>query len=197
MPKVGMEPIRRKQLIEATIASIHKQGFAATTVKEIGAAAGVSPGIIHHYFGGKNELLEATMAQLLEDLRTVTINGLKKAKGPEERVEAIIDANFAGDFFSQQALTAWLAFWAQVPHMEGFRRLQRINEKRLLSNLRYDFAQLIPDEKQARKSALGLAVMMDGLWIRCAVHPSLMGPNKARAMTRDYLQTQLIAYGKK
>ncbi len=195
MPKVGMEPIRKKQLIEATIASIHKQGFAATTVKEIGASAGVSPGIIHHYFGGKNELLEATMHQLLKDIRILTIKGLKKSTTPTERIEAIIKANFAEDFFSQQSLTAWLAFWAQVPHMDGFRRLQRINEKRLLSNLRYDFAKLIPDYKQSKKSALGLAVMMDGLWVRCAVHPSLMGPKKAREMTKDYLQTQLKAYG--
>ena len=195
MPKVGMEPIRKKQLIEATIASIHQQGFAATTVKEIGAIAGVSPGIIHHYFGGKNELLEATMRQLLEDLRLVTIAGLRKTNDPVERIECIIHANFAEDFFSQQALTAWLAFWAQVPHQENFRKLQRVNEKRLLSNLRYDFQKLIPDRKQARKSALGLAVMMDGLWVRCAVHPSLMGPKKAREMTKDYLQTQLAAYG--
>jgi len=195
MPKVGMESIRKKQLIEATVMSIHQQGFAATTVKEIGAIAGVSPGIIHHYFGGKNELLDATMRQLLEDLRMVTIDGLRKADTPLERIESIIHANFAEDFFSQQALTAWLAFWAQVPHSENFRRLQRINEKRLLSNLRHDFCQLIPDRKQARKSALGLAVMMDGLWIRCAVHPSLMGPSKARDMTKDYLRTQLAAYG--
>lgn len=195
MPKVGMEPIRRKQLIDATIASIHDRGFAATTVKEIGAAAGVSPGIIHHYFGGKNELLEATMRQLLEDLREVTLIGLRNSSNSIERIESIIDANFAEDFFSQQALTAWLIFWAQVPHNQPFRRLQRLNEKRLLSNLRYDFQKLIPDRKQARKSALGLAVMMDGLWIRCAVHPSLMGPKRAREMTKDYLRTQLATYG--
>ena len=29
MPKLGMEPIRKRQLIEATVASIHRNGFAA------------------------------------------------------------------------------------------------------------------------------------------------------------------------
>ena len=53
MPKVGMEPIRRRQLIEATITSIHEYGFADATVSRISAAAGVSTGIVHHYFDGK------------------------------------------------------------------------------------------------------------------------------------------------
>ena len=32
MPKLGMEPICKRQLIEATIASLHAHGFADTTV---------------------------------------------------------------------------------------------------------------------------------------------------------------------
>ena len=48
MPKVGMEPLRKRQLIEATVASLHSHGFADTTVQTISRAAGVSPGIIHH-----------------------------------------------------------------------------------------------------------------------------------------------------
>ena len=48
MPKVGMQPIRRRQLIEATVAAIHTHGLAETTVSRISKTAGVSSGIVHH-----------------------------------------------------------------------------------------------------------------------------------------------------
>src|SRR5918993_975251 len=60
MPKVGMEPIRRQQLIEATITSISRYGYADATISRISKEAGVSTGIVHHYFGSKDDLLEAT-----------------------------------------------------------------------------------------------------------------------------------------
>ena len=59
-----MEEIRRRQLIEATIASIHDVGFSESSVSRIAAKAGVSAGIVHHYFEDKGELLEATLRQL-------------------------------------------------------------------------------------------------------------------------------------
>ena len=68
MPKVGMEPIRRQQLIQATMAAIHEVGLADATIMRIARHAGVSAGIISHYFGGKDGLLEATMRQIQHDL---------------------------------------------------------------------------------------------------------------------------------
>ena len=50
MPKVGMEPIRRRQLIAATIEAIHQAGFGQTTVAEVSRRAGLSSGIVAHYF---------------------------------------------------------------------------------------------------------------------------------------------------
>ena len=71
MPKLGMAPIRRKQLVEAAIAAIHEHGFANATVARIAAQAGISAGMVHHYFKDKDELLFATMRHLLAELGLV------------------------------------------------------------------------------------------------------------------------------
>lgn len=190
MPKVGMEPIRRRQLIEATIAAIHAHGFADTTVSRIGAVAGVSPGIVHHYFGGKNELLEATMRALLSQLRAAVVAGLGKARAPRARLAALIDANFEPDQFAPQAVTAWLAFWAQVPHVPALARLQRINAARLQSNLRHALRALLPAADAARVAS-GLAALIDGLWLRCALTEGGVDREAARRLAHDYLAAQL------
>ena len=64
-----MEPLRRRQLIEATISVVAEVGLQATTISLISKKAGLSSGIISHYFGGKQGLIEATVRYLLETLR--------------------------------------------------------------------------------------------------------------------------------
>src|SRR5690242_5465857 len=135
MPKLGMEPVRRRQLIDATIASIGRYGLADTTVQRISREAGVSSGIIHHYFGGKSELLEATMRRLLQRLGEDVVAALAAARSAEDRVIAVIDSNFASGQFEAGVVAAWLAFWAEAPHVPALRRLQRLYVRRLHSNL--------------------------------------------------------------
>ena len=54
-----MEETRRSQLIEVTIASLAEVGYVGTTLAQIAGRAGVSPGLVAHYFGDKDGLLDA------------------------------------------------------------------------------------------------------------------------------------------
>lgn len=60
MPKVGMQPIRRQQLIEATMQAVDQVGMGDASIALIARLAGVSNGIISHYFKDKNGLIAAT-----------------------------------------------------------------------------------------------------------------------------------------
>ncbi|MFZ5643235.1 MAG: TetR/AcrR family transcriptional regulator [Bacillota bacterium] len=57
MPKIGMEEIRKEQVIKATERCIVEKGFSNMSVKDISAEASVSTGIIYHYFKNKEDLL--------------------------------------------------------------------------------------------------------------------------------------------
>jgi TetR/AcrR family transcriptional regulator, transcriptional repressor of bet genes len=189
MPKVGMEPIRRRQLIDATIVSIGRYGLADTTVQRISREAGVSSGIIHHYFGGKNELLEATMRRLLQCLRDDVVAALAPARTAEERLIAVIESNFTASQFQAGVISAWLAFWAEAAHAPALGRLQRLYVRRLHSNLMHSLRHLLPVER-ALQTARGLAALIDGLWLRAALDGSLDGTG-AREIAIAYLRGQL------
>lgn len=168
MPKVGMQPIRRKQLIAATAAAIHQFGYVNTTVARISKIAGVSTGIVHHYFDGKADLLAETMRQLMRQLGEDIYTAWRKANRPRERIAAIIDGNFADTQFEPEVVACWLAFWAEVPHDASLGRLARVRSTRLRSNLLYNFRQLLPPD-EAGEAALTMAAMIDGLWISSAL----------------------------
>ena len=110
MPKVGMQPIRRQQLIDATLAAVNELGFAETSISQIAQRAGVSTGIISHYFGGKNGLIEATMRYLLQQLgKTVAEMQTQVDATPEQRLLAIVRGNFAAPQTNKAAMKVLLS----------------------------------------------------------------------------------------
>ncbi|MGR6872897.1 transcriptional regulator BetI [Pseudomonas sp. HK3] len=168
MPKVGMEKIRREQLINATLAAIEEHGFHGTTVSVISKKANLSTGIISHYFGDKAGLMDATMRYLLEQLKQDLLQHLPNSIDHHVRLNAIIDANFTSLQRSKQAAVTWLAFWTQSMHSPQLARLQQVNAKRLISNLKYSLRHLIQADK-VEWSAQLIAAQIDGYWLRCAL----------------------------
>lgn len=77
MPKLGMQSIRQRQLIDATLAAINEVGMHDATIAQIARRAGVSTGIISHYFKDKNGLLEATMRDITGQLRHAVLQRLR------------------------------------------------------------------------------------------------------------------------
>ena len=151
MPKLGMEPIRKRQLIEATVASIHaerlRRHHGADHQPRRRRLARASSTIIS---AARARLLAATMRALLVELRGCVVPALRAARGPRERIEAVIDASFAERQFQPQVIVTWLAFWGQAPHDPALARLQRIYAHRLTSHLRHDLRPLVGGARRPR-----------------------------------------------
>lgn len=190
MPKVGMAPIRRKQLVEAAIAAIHAHGFADATVARIARQAGISAGMVHHYFKDKDELLFATMRHLLAELRSDAVARLSRTGDPEGRIRAIIDACFGDTQFDEQVFSAWLALYGNARHSPRLMNILSVYHRRLRSSLLHDLRRLVPEAEALRLSE-GIAAMIDGLWLRYALTGKPRDPETPRALTRDYLAAAL------
>jgi TetR/AcrR family transcriptional repressor of bet genes len=187
-----MHPIRRQQLIRATLTTIDQIGLADTTLAQVASTAGLSPGIVSHYFGDKDGLLNATMRQVLRELHAAIAKYRREARDdlPKTQLQAIIDANFDDSQVNPTAMRAWLTFWAASMHRLELARLQRVNDRRLYSNICWQFRRALPVER-ARDAARGLAAMIDGLWLRGSLRDSQFDVEQARTIAYDYLNRQL------
>lgn len=112
MPKLGMQPIRRRQLIDATLDAINEVGMHDATIAQIARRAGVSTGIISHYFKDKNGLLEATMRDITSQLRDAVLNRLHALPdgSASQRLQAIVGGNFDETQISSAAMKAGWPF---------------------------------------------------------------------------------------
>ncbi len=186
---------RRRQLIEMTLDSLAEVGFVGSTLSEIAGRAGVSPGLVAHYFGDKDGLLQAAFRALTSRLGETVASRLKAADSPRARVQAVIDANLDASEFDQRTGSAWLAFWGQVLHNESLRRVQLVYQKRMLSNLRHALKMLLPGA-EARRLAAMIAAMIDGVWLRAALSTWREADSEsARAMLTAFVDSRLAAMG--
>jgi TetR/AcrR family transcriptional repressor of bet genes len=179
-----MEPVRRKALISAAIEAIHARGMAQVTMGEIARRAGVSAALAHHYFGGKDQLLLATMRHLLTELGEEIQARLAAATTPQARLSAIIRGNFAPCQFRPAVISAWLAFYVQAQTDQEARRLLRIYTRRLESNLLHALRELTTRERAAR-IAEAAAALIDGLWIRRSLAPGSPDPDSAASLVEQ------------
>lgn len=190
MPKVGMEPLRRRALIDATISAIGERGSLDVTMSEIAGRAGVSSALAHHYFGAKDELLQATMRHLLSELNADARAALATAATPRQRVSAVIAVNFSDKQFSPETIAAWLAFYVEAQRSTALRRLLRVYARRLHSNLMSGLVHLMPRD-EAERCSEAIAALIDGLYIRRALRDGTPNAASAIAIVEDHLDNKL------
>ncbi|MGH6763039.1 MAG: transcriptional regulator BetI [Phyllobacterium sp.] len=192
MPKIGMEPQRKRELIDATIKTIGQRGSLDVTVAEIAHEAGVSPALAHHYFGGKEQLMLATMRHLLKELTQDLHKALESAQTARARLSAIVSVNFSAAQFAPATIAAWLTFYVHAQRSAETRRLLRIYAQRLHSNLAYALLPLT-GRSAAHRIAEGAAAMIDGLYIRHALRHDAPNAASAIALVENYLTVQIAA----
>src|SRR6476619_5182442 len=65
--------LRREQILDAANALFAERAYDEASIEDIASAAGVTRGLVHHYFGGRKDvyigLLERLGAQREQDLR--------------------------------------------------------------------------------------------------------------------------------
>ncbi|MGB3243080.1 MAG: transcriptional regulator BetI [Sulfitobacter sp.] len=182
MPKLGMEPIRRSALVQATIAEIGQAHSLDVTVGQIAKRAGMSTALAHHYFGGKDQIFLAAMRHILSDFGSEVCARLKEARSQRDRAAAIIIASFDEKSFAPATVTAWMTLYAAAPNNAQTKRLLQLYQRRLRSNLTYALRGI---SAKPMLDAETIAALIDGLYLRAA----LSGTSTANAARACALST--------
>lgn len=172
MPKLGMEPLRRASLVQATIAEIGRAQSLDVTVGQIAKAAGMSTALAHHYFGGKNQIFLAAMRHILTEYGAQVRRHLARATTPRGRAEAIITASFDKTCFAPATVAAWMTLYAAASTQPETRRLLTLYQGRLRSNLTH---ALRPLSGTPQADADVIAALIDGLYLRAALSDASSG----------------------
>ena len=76
---------KRAAILQATLNLISVHGFHGTAMSKVAKAAGVSAGIIYHYFDSKEDLIDQLYLQVKFDLSQALLAGYSEALSIRER----------------------------------------------------------------------------------------------------------------
>lgn len=189
MPKIGMEPIRKAALVNATIVEIGRAGSLDVTVSQIAKRAGMSSALAHHYFGSKEEMFLAAMRHVLAIYGAEVRGALAVATGHRGRLQAVVQASFSAASFRREVVGAWLNFYVMAQTLPEAKRLLHIYQARIRANLRHDLRPLVGG--RAPRVAEAMAALIDGVYLRQVVQSGPDARAKAIGLVLSVLDNEI------
>ena len=125
-PRLGMAPVRREQIVRATIRCLARDGYAGLTMKRVAAEAAVSQGILHYYFRDKAAMLAAAARRVTVDLDRRVAAESRRARDARGRLRAVIRACLRTAVDNRDFWTVFIEFWGEAFHE---RRLAAVNRQ--------------------------------------------------------------------
>ncbi|MDG1709161.1 MAG: TetR family transcriptional regulator [Emcibacteraceae bacterium] len=175
---------KKQVFIDATICSLANHGYKGTTVRQIAKYAGLAPGLLTHYFEGKEVLIAASYKYLsqrfLDDFQN-SIDGSEK--DPIKVLKAFFKNIFGPANLGSPFLRIWLSFWTltltepslRITHKEIQGQYIKSIEKLLIAahNLSNPNEALV----DSYELAIGVMAILDGLWLECCLDPDALSQN--------------------
>ena len=168
------EESRRTALILATQELVAEGGPEAATVRAIAERAGVTPGLIRHYFQSKDELSRAAYRALMDGMTAKGADAIEGVgAGPEERLAAFIAASLRPPVLDAGAVVLWAGYMHKVrsdPDLMAVHEASYLAYRDTLQQLIETLPRVVKPG-QTRVEAIACNALIDGLWIEGAALP--------------------------
>ena len=168
------EDKRRQALIAATLALISEGGAALATVRAIAGRAGVTPGLIRHYFASKEQLAATAYRQLMVGMTDDSTAVLTYAPSdPHARLAAFIAASLRPPVVDPESVTRWAFFIQETRHSAEMLDIHRQTYLGFRDHLQTLIAALPKHREEAELRQLSIAcnAVIDGLWLEGGTLP--------------------------
>lgn len=154
------EAERRTQILEATVRVVARKGMDAASATAIAAEAGVSKGLIWHYFEDKSDLLKQAVVEAVRGIRDEVVASVDPATPMPDRIR---------DYVRTVARL-------RMARAEEFRAMKRIAARLENADGSPVFSSLDYDELYEGQASIFRAAQEDGTF----------GPFDARVMAVTY-----------
>ena len=183
---------RRNDLIQATIDIIIEKGLHSVVIRDVAERAGVTNGLVRHYFESKDNLLRETYREVMQRMtRAVNSALLKAGDNPRFQLRAFVMANQTAPVLDIRNLSVWASFISLVhvdPALAKIHREHYLTFRHILENVLLKmFIDLNTpiDKQQAVNYAVKINAIIDGLWLEGCLASDLFADDE---LTRSSIE---------
>lgn len=186
---------RRRLLLQAARESLSKNGAQGTGVREICKDLNVSPGLLTHYFSGKDSLfLEAyqEMAdQHLVELRAVVETRDEPA---ESRLKRLFELYFSSEWSEVGTIGTYTGFWSLSQTMPSLKSAFEVTFRAQQAAFEGLVMELVAERGLAidpKPFATFLLVFLEGVWLQRCLNPDAIDDDNLQNMCWEWLESYL------
>lgn len=186
---------KRQLFIDAAIWSLAEHGYKGTTVRKIASVAGVTPGLLTHYFSGKEELIAESYKHLAQNFLDIfETRTYGKKDQPLVALRTFIAATFDKDNLEPKLLKVWLSFWSLTLSEPELQHIHRDTYRHYVDTLEtmlsaaYAQAAIAVEDTKVRGQAIGINALLDGMWLEWCLDPETFSPTKGLEIVFDFVE---------
>lgn len=185
MGRPSVRNLRRREIALAFERALARHGLGDATVVAIAEEAGVAPGLIHHHFRDREDLVAALIESLLARFRKQQ----EAPKAPAQALLAYMDAALAlKGSDGQRAAKAWVGIFAEGIRSRRVQNILQRTLRRELARLQTLLDELDYDPRQAERTAAGLVSLILG----CLVFGALL-PGRAKGFAAPFAREVVLS----
>ncbi|HSB41780.1 MAG TPA: TetR family transcriptional regulator C-terminal domain-containing protein [Methylomirabilota bacterium] len=195
-PRLGVAPVRREQIVRATIRCLARDGYAGLTMKRVAGEAGVSQGILHYYFRDKAAMLAAAALRVTADLDRRVAAETRGARDARAWLRALIRACLRTAVEDRDFWRVFVEFWGEAFHD---RRLATVNRRAYArarhligAGLTEGVTRGVLRPVAIEEGAAVTLALLDGLALQLTFDPELMTLPRATRVAETALFRYLV-----
>lgn len=189
--RTAPKEVRRRQLIEATIDCIAERGISGTTMAAVTGRAGLSMGIVSLHFESKDNLLNATLTHLSQEVRSSWAGVIKDdTLQPAQKLRAVAMSSFDPNIFNPTKVAVWFAYFGEAKYRAFYRQIVEAFDDEREEALEALCEVLAPSDQadsfDAMATADAIEAFGDGLWLNAILYPEIY--------TREHCMAQMASF---
>ncbi len=183
----------RQLLIKATLDTIADIGVTDTSVSRICERSGLSRGMIHLHFGGKDNLLTAAAQHFSTEYYAEMdrLTDLGSDASPEDRVMAVIEADLSEALLNPRSTKIWHAFRGIASSHPGIARYSSTQDPKLVETLRHAFMEIAQqnghDPNLVNDATSGTLALLEGMWVNYLTDMQVFSRRRSAGLIRRFL----------
>ncbi len=195
-PRPSVEAQRREEVLEATCEIIAEVGFRNVRVSDVAKRAGISTGVVHYYFGTKEQMLDDAFRFAVQQARQRSLESIAGVSSARDRLYAVLDVQLPTDETDRE-WPLWLHLWAEAlmrPPLQELNRASYENWIALIEGIIVEGQGTGEFRKvSAHDVTLQLLTMIDGLVIQATLGAKDLDARRVRELVHSFVSSVLGA----
>lgn len=190
---------RRAEIIEAFHSCAVRDGLHGASIRKIASEAGMTPGIIHHYFKDRDEMVEVLVIGSAEEHISTFMARLTGKETPRELLEKAVDFIFSPNLFNNDSGSLFYDFWSESKRNENVRKsISRVYVRFRDIIIKFlDEAGLTAELPEDEKTPLATLIiaMYEGAFLQWDMDRNNFDMEKMKEMVKEVILARLMNVG--